>query len=457
MACVEYPQNPPVSTLYAMEKLVLPRSLTFAGTVRPPGSKSIANRVLPLAALARGTTVLEYLPDGEDVTLMRKALGDLGFPATTSGTKESFTGTGTFNASRESSELFLGNSGTATRILTALLSAGEGTFHITGIPRMYERPIGDLVDALRPLIGDTGTQIIYEGKEGFPPLKIVASGLTGGTTSIRGNLSSQFVTGLLMAMPLCKGRVEVEIEGTLVSAPYVDLTLQVMKDFGAIVERDGYKKFWMDKPSGYVAPGEYQVEPDASSASYFLAAAAIAGGPASVEGIRKDSPQGEVGFAAVLSEMGTHITQHDGVNEHIVSAVGPATLRAIDIDMDLMSDTGMTLAVVALFAEGKTTIRNVGNWRLKETDRLKAMATELRKLGAEVEEGADWISIVPPKELNRDVEIDTYDDHRMAMCFSLVSLGPKGVPVIIRDPGCVKKTYPGYWDEFKRMTGREKA
>jgi 3-phosphoshikimate 1-carboxyvinyltransferase len=431
-----------------MEFEHLDPSLNFSGSVIPPGSKSIANRVLPLAALARGTTALANLPDGEDVTLMRNALARLGFSITGSGTTETLTGTGIFHASNGGDELFLGNSGTATRILTALLAGGEGIFHITGIPRMYERPIGDLVEALRPLCGET--KIFYEGEEGFPPLRIVAKGLAGGKTSIRGNLSSQFVTGLLMAMPLCKGRMEVGIEGKLVSAPYVDLTLQVMRDFGATVERDGYKKFWIDVPTGYVAPGSYAVEPDASSASYFLAAAAIANGTVEVLGVRNVSSQGEAGFSRVLKSMGARVK----IDEDSLLVEGADSLRGIDIDMDLMSDTGMTLAVTALFAEGKTTIRNVGNWRLKETDRLHAMATELRKLGAEVEEGADWISIVPPERLIPNVEIDTYDDHRMAMCFSLVSLGPKGVPVIIKDPHCVKKTYPGYWTEFRRMTGQ---
>jgi 3-phosphoshikimate 1-carboxyvinyltransferase len=453
--------------------LKLPHVPSLPGpfTVRPPGSKSIANRVLPLAALARGTTILENLPDGEDVTLMYRALQALKVqmdppaqvtlpPVTT------FTGQAQFRAPEDGTELFLGNSGTATRILTALLSGGEGTFRVTGIPRMYERPIGDLVDALRPLCGKT--KIIYDDKEGFPPLTIKARGLAGGKTSIRGNLSSQFVTGLLMAMPLCKGRVEVEIQGTLVSAPYVDLTLQIMADFGAKVGRDGYKKFWMENPSGYYGGGSrYIVEPDASSASYFLAAGVIARNFVTVEGIRWKSSQGEAKFAEVLYKMGAQI-DYKGHQPRIglfdgggipvytsedIRASNHGPLNGIDIDMDLMSDTGMTLAVVALFAEGKTTIRNVGNWRLKETDRLNAMATELRKLGATVEEGPDWISIDPPEHLTPDVEIDTYDDHRMAMCFSLVCLGPKGVPVTIKDPGCVRKTYPDYFTVFQKMAG----
>jgi 3-phosphoshikimate 1-carboxyvinyltransferase len=430
-----------------MDHLVLQPSRTLTGSVTPPGSKSIANRVLPLAALARGTTTLDNLPDGEDVLLMRRALAALGYPAVVDGMRETFTGTGVFLGGDAPRTLFLGNSGTATRILTALLAAGEGTFRLTGVPRMYERPLGDLVDALRPLCG--GTDIRYDGTPGFPPVTITAAGLAGGTTKIRGNLSSQFVTGLLMAMPLCRGRVEVEIDGVLVSAPYVDLTLKVMEEFGATVSRDGYARFWMDAPNGYRAPATYLVEPDASSASYFLAGAAITNAEARVEGIGLASAQGEARFITALERMGAQISRTPGS----LTVTGAPHLRGIDIDMDLMSDTGMTLAVTALFAEGPTTIRNVGNWRLKETDRLAAMATELRKLGATVEEGPDWIRIVPPATLTPHAVIETYDDHRMAMCFSLVSLGPQGVPVTINDPGCVRKTYPGYWDAFARMTG----
>lgn len=431
----------------------LPRVPRLPGPfeVSPPGSKSIANRVLPLAALSRHAVRIDNLPDGDDVTLMRRALRQLGFGLSDSGTSAVIEGAEAFRAGAEPVELFLGNSGTATRILTALLAAGEGTFRVTGVPRMYERPIGDLVDALLPLRGHT--EIRYDGKAGYPPLTLVARGLSGGKTTIRGNLSSQFVTGLLMAMPLCRDAVEVEVEGTLVSAPYVDLTLRVMEHFGARVERDGRKAFRIARPAGYSFPhGSYFVEPDASSASYFLAAGAITQSEVTVRGIRDDSAQGESRFAQeALGRMGARVEQSpDSIR---VSSGGG--LRGIDIDMDLMSDTGMTLAVTALFAEGRTVIRNVGNWRLKETDRLAAMATELRKLGAAVEEGPDWIAIEPPEKLNENVAIDTYDDHRMAMCFSLVSLGPKGVPVTINDPGCVRKTYPGYWEAFAKMTGRK--
>jgi 3-phosphoshikimate 1-carboxyvinyltransferase len=447
---LEYPENHLISTLSRMEKLHLEPRSRFSGTLMPPGSKSIANRALPLAALA-GATLVGNLPDGDDVVLMQKALAALGAPLSGSGMwdylGENLTPDNRFKAPEGGIALHLGNSGTATRILTALLAAGEGVFRIDGVARMRERPIGDLVEALLPLCG--GTRIAYEGKPGFPPLRIDAKGLAGGKTRIRGNLSSQFVTGLLMAMPLCRGPVEVEIEGALVSAPYVDLTLKVMEAIGATVSRDGYKRFWIDAPRGYKREAPYAVEPDASSASYFLAGAAIAGGPVTVNGIDQDSGQGEAGFARKLAEMGARVA-YEPLD---IRVEGTGTLRGIEADMDLMSDTGMTLAIVALFAEGRTVIRNVGNWRLKETDRLRAMATELRKLGATVEEGPDWISIDPPAALVPDAVIETYDDHRMAMCFSLVTLGPRGVPVTILDPGCVSKTYPRYFEDFAKLAG----
>lgn len=430
-----------------MEKLVIPPIRRFTGTIRPPGSKSIANRALPLAAVARGTTRLENLPDGEDVTLMRQALEKLGVSFSGDGTAIVVEGLGGgLRAPKGEVSLFLGNSGTATRILAALLSAGEGVFRIDGVPRMRERPIGDLVEALLPLAGNT--RIAYEDKEGFLPLRIEARGLAGGNTLIRGDLSSQFTTGLIMALPMCHAAAQVEVEGRLVSAPYVSLTLKVMEDFGVKLEREELRRFWITRPSVYQSPGIFTVEPDASSASYFLAAAAITGGPVTVLGLGKDSPQGEVAFAEVLRRMGANVDYgHDGIT---VSRPGHTHLKGIDADMDLMSDTGMTLAVTALFAEGSTVIRNIGNWRLKETDRLRALATELRKTGAVVEEGRNSLAIHPPSVL-QSAEIDTYDDHRIAMCFSLLALG--GVEATIRDPGCVRKTYPGYFDDFRKLAG----
>lgn len=398
--------------------------------------------------MAAGVTRLANLPDGEDVELMRSALARLGVPIRESAGNLEVTGFGGPLRAGDPVELFLGNSGTATRILTALLSAGKGTFTVDGVARMRERPIRDLVDAIRPLAG--ATRIAYAGAEGFPPLRIDAQGLAGGTTRIKGNVSSQFLTGLLMALPLCRGAVEVAVDGILVSAPYVDLTLRIMEAFGARVANEGFRRFSHPGAGAYASPGHYEVEPDASSASYFLAAGAIAGGPVEVKGIGRESLQGEARFATVLERMGAKVeygTDFIRVAGAPLRGAG-ASLQGIDADMDLMSDTGMTLAVAALFAQGPTLIRNIGNWRVKETDRIRAMATELRKVGAGVEEGPDWLRVEPPIRL-QTATIDTYQDHRMAMCFSLVALG--GVPVIINDPGCVRKTYPGYFEAFRSL------
>lgn len=340
-------------------------------------------------------------------------------------------------------DLFLGNSGTCMRTLTALLCAGRGEFAVDGVARMRERPIADLIDALRPICGNT--VVTYAGQTGFPPLRISAEGLAGGRTRIKGNVSSQFLTGLLLSLPLCRGAVEVEVDGALVSAPYVDLTLRIMEAFGVKVGNRDFRRFDLAQPAGYRSPGDYHVEPDASSASYFLAAGAIAGGEVEVRGIGRDSLQGEAKFAEVLAKMGARVEYG---TDRVKVSKGKDGLRGIDVDMDSMSDTGMTLAVAALFAEGPTTIRNIGNWRVKETDRIKAMATELRKVGARAEEGPDWLTVHPPGKLST-AEIDTYDDHRMAMCFSLVSLG--GIPITIRNPGCTRKTYPGYFNAFRAL------
>ncbi len=430
-----------------MDSLTLPPMQRAFGTVVPPGSKSISNRVLPLAALAAGKTILLNLPDGEDVELMRSALGQLGFVLDGGGALNQRTltiqGAGGPIRAEKPVDLFLGNSGTSMRILTALLCAGHGEFGVDGVPRMRERPIADLIDALRPIAGNTA--VTYGGKTGYPPLRILAKGLAGGKTHIKGNVSSQFLTGLLLALPLCRGPVKVEVDGTLVSAPYVELTLRIMETFGAKVEHQDFRRFVLSQPGGYRSPSTYTIEPDASSASYFLAAGAIAG-EVQVSGIGKDSLQGEARFADVLAKMGARVEYSGNAIK-----VSKGKLRGIDADMDLMSDTGMTLAITALFAEGPTTIRNIGNWRVKETDRIKAMATELRKVGARVEEGSDWLTVHPPESF-RAAEIDTYEDHRMAMCFSLVSLA--GVPVTIHDPGCVRKTYPGYFDVFQSLVSQ---
>lgn len=428
-----------------MDKLALPALRNLRGSLRTPGSKSIANRAFPLAALARGTTFLTHLPDGEDVRLMRAALEALGVAMEEEPGGLRVHGRGAGLRAAAPAELHLGNSGTASRFLTALLCAGEGEFVIDGIPRLRERPIGPLVEALRGW-APPGT-LRYGGREGYPPLRIRASGLAGGETRIAGSVSSQFTTALLLALPLCRARASVAVEGELVSAPYVAMTLDVQEAFGARPERDGNRRFWVTSPQGYHSPGAYAVEPDASSASYFLAAGAIGGGPVTVEGLHAGSLQGEARFAEALQAMGARVAW----NRDSITVAGPADgkrLRGIDIDMDRMSDTGMTLAVTALFADGPTRIRNVGNWRVKETDRLAAMAAELSKTGAGIQEGPDFLRIEPPAAL-RPASVATYDDHRMAMAFSLLALA--GAGSVILDPGCTGKTYPGYFEDFLRL------
>jgi 3-phosphoshikimate 1-carboxyvinyltransferase len=306
---------------------------------------------------------------------------------------------------------------------------------------MHERPIGDLVDALRGI----GARVDYAGKEGFPPLVVHPSRLKTDKLRVRGDVSSQFLTALLMALPLSGKPARVEVQGELISKPYVEITLNVMKRFGIEVKRTGWRYF--DVPAGsYVSPGTAYVEGDASSASYFLAAGAIGGGPVRVEGIGRDSIQGDVRFTEVLERMGANISFGEGW----IEASGGRPLRAIDLDLNHIPDAAMTAAVLALFADGPSVIRNVASWRVKETDRLAAMATELRKLGAQVEEGADFLKIAPPQALKAGVRVDTYDDHRMAMSFSLAALG--GVPVRINDPQCVAKTFPDYFDRFQSIT-----
>ncbi len=429
-----------------MDSLTLPAVRGAFGSVQPPGSKSISNRVLPLAALASGTTTLENLPDGEDVELMRSALGKLGISMDEIKQILTVKGLGCAFKTKEPLNLFLGNSGTSMRTLAALSCAGSGEFILDGVARMRERPIADLIDALQPIAGRT--TLTYMGQPGYPPLRISAQGLEGGRTRIRGNVSSQFLTGLLLSMPLCSGSVEVQLEGVLSSSPYIALTLRIMEAFGVHVENQNFRRFILAKPEGYRSPGHFVVEPDASSASYFLAAGAIAGA-VEVRGLNRESLQGEAKFSEVLQRMGAQVEYGPmGIK------VSQGTLHGIDADMDLMSDTGMTLAVTALFAKGPTKIRNIGTWRVKETDRIAAMATELRKVGATVEEGADWLSIHPPQTFQR-AEIDTYEDHRIAMCFSLVSLGK--VPVTIRNPGCTRKTYPGYFENFQKLVSESEG
>jgi 3-phosphoshikimate 1-carboxyvinyltransferase len=341
--------------------------------------------------------------------------------------------------------LSLGNAGTAFRPLTAALAFCGGDYQLSGVQRMHERPIADLVDALRAI----GADVRYAAEEGYPPLAIGPGAMRTGRAmpspiAIRGDVSSQFVSALLMALPLGAADVTLQVTGELTSKPYVEITLNLMRRFGVDVERDGWSRFRVAADARYVSPGTIVVEGDASSASYFLAAGAVAGGPVRVIGVGTRSIQGDVRFLDVLAAMGASVDSGEDWIE--VRRRGP--LKGIDADFNMIPDAAMTAAVVALFAEGPTTLRNIASWRVKETDRIAAMATELSKLGAVVDQGRDWLRIVPPAKL-RAATIDTYDDHRMAMCFSLAALG--GVAVRINDPQCVSKTFPDYFAAFAKL------
>ena len=436
-----------------MEFIDLAPATHASGTVRLPGSKSISNRFLLLAALAEGETVVRDLLISDDVERMLDALKLLGIHWERQGQGNDFLVRGAGGAfPAKQAELFLGNAGTAFRPLTAALALSNGQYLLAGVPRMHERPIGDLVDALRQL----GADIRYVGNEGFPPLEIHPAPIrAGGRVAVRGEASSQFLTALLMALPLTGAGATVEVVGELISKPYIDITLTLMARFGVAVERDGWREFRIPAGARYRSPGTVFVEGDASAASYFLAAGAIAGGPVRVEGVGRDSIQGDVRFAEALQAMGAQVA----MGPNWIEARAPATgrLKAIELDCNHVPDAAMTLAVAALFAEGTTRLSNIASWRVKETDRIAAMATELRKLGATVEEGADFIAVSmsrsePAGAVSRgltftpNAAIDTYDDHRMAMCFSLACLG--GVPVRINDPQCVNKTFPDYFDRF---------
>ena len=406
------------------------------GTVSLPGSKSISNRVLLLAALAAGDTEVVGLLDADDTRVMREALTMLGVRF--DGTTVHGIG-GPFPVKR--ADLFLGNAGTALRPLTAAIALSSGEYRVSGVPRMHERPIGDLVDALRGI----NANIEYLGAEGYPPLAIhPAVVATRGVIRVRGDVSSQFLTALLMALPLMHEGARIDVDGDLISKPYVDITLNVMKRFGVQVSRDGWRSFDVHPSARYVSPGRVFVEGDASAASYFLAAGAVGGGPVRVEGVGRDSIQGDTRFVEVLEKVGARVTLGDTWIE--CERRGP--IAAFDLDLNHIPDAAMTAAVLALFADGTSTVRNIASWRVKETDRLAAMATELRKLGATVDEGQDFLRITPGP-ITPSVAIDTYDDHRMAMSFALVCLA--GVPVRINDPGCVAKTYPAFFDDFRRI------
>jgi 3-phosphoshikimate 1-carboxyvinyltransferase len=425
--------------------LDLPPIARAAGAVILPGSKSISNRTLLLAALARGTTEVRGLLDSDDVRYMLEALKVLGVSWTRGAGTNDYRIEGVAGRFRvREAKLFLGNAGTAFRPLTAVLALQGGRYELSGVARMHERPIADLVDGLRQL----GARIEYLGNAGFPPLAIepATPGADGpATVTVRGNVSSQFLTALLMAAPLRGADTTIQVVGELISKPYIAITLNLMARFGLAAEACGEQAYSVPGGKGYVGPAVIEVEGDASSASYFLAAGAIGGGPVRVVGVGRNSIQGDVRFAETLAQMGAAIEY----GNNWIEASAQGTLRAIDADLNHIPDAAMTVAVAALFAEGTTTIRNIASWRVKETDRIAAMAVELRKVGASVEEGADFIRISPPpaSRLTPHATIDTYDDHRMAMCFSLVALG--GVPVRINDPACVNKTFPAYFDVFR--------
>ena len=438
-------QHKPHHPKHYPHHLDLQPAMHARGIVRLPGSKSISNRILLLAAMARGTTHIMDLLASDDTHVMLTSLQKLGVKWEQDGESNNYVVHGVDGAFPvHQADLFMGNAGTAIRPLTAALAVMGGDYTLHGVARMHERPIGDLVDALNAI----GTRIEYTGQAGFPPLHIQRGQLHARHLQVRGNVSSQFLTALLMAGPLMAKHAPlvIDVAGELISKPYIEITLNLLKRFGIEVLRDGWQSFTIPAGQHFQSPGTIHVEGDASSASYFLAAGAIAGGPVRVEGIGRDSIQGDVRFAEALQQMGATITMGDNWIE--ASSSGP--LKAIDADFNHIPDAAMTIAVAALYADGKSTLRNIASWRVKETDRIMAMATELRKLGAIVEETPDSLSVTPPPEILA-ATIDTYDDHRMAMCFSLATLNGavrRGNTMRINDPKCVAKTFPDYFEAF---------
>ena len=421
------------------DKLTLTPIKNISGTVDLPGSKSLSNRILLLSMLAEGHTEIHNLLDSDDTRRMVEALNTLGVEVLEDRNQNRISVKGTSGTIPVTeATLMLGNAGTAIRPLTAALTLGQGRFVLDGVQRMRERPIIDLVNGLKQL----GADVCCINGTDFPPVEVIANGLPGGTTRLSGAISSQYLSAILMAAPYAKTEVQIEITDKLVSEPYVEMTLQLMLRFGVSVENDKFKYFRVPSMP-YNSPGKIYVEGDASSASYFLAGAAITGGPVTVKGCGTESLQGDSRFAEVLEKMGTNVKWSE-----MEITVSGSSLNGIDVDMNMMPDAAMTLAVAALFASGKTTIRNIHNCSVKETERLKAVSTELRKLGAEVEEGEDYLVINPPEKI-KNAEIDTYEDHRMAMAFSLAACGDTSVT--INDPGCVSKTFPEYFEVFSRL------
>lgn len=416
------------------DKLTLSPIQKISGSVVLPGSKSLSNRILLLSMLAEGKTEIQNLLDSDDVRRMVEGLETLGIQLEENRAENLITVSGTSGIIPvKEATLMLGNAGTAIRPLTAAMTLGHGRFVLDGVQRMRERPIIDLINGLSQL----GANLRCINGTDCPPVEVIAEGLPGGITRLSGAVSSQYLTAILLAAPYADKEVQIEITDKLVSVPYVEMTLRLMQSFGVSVNHENFRLFHIPRQT-YRSPGNIFVEGDASSASYFLAGAAITKGSVTVKGCGTDSLQGDARFAEVLEKMGAKVEWEP----QQVKLTGNS-LNGIDVDMNQMPDAAMTLAVAALFASGPTAIRNIYNWRVKETERLQAVSTELRKLGAEVEEGYDYLVIQPPEQI-RKAEIDTYDDHRMAMAFSLAACGSS--PVTINNPGCVSKTFPDYFE-----------
>lgn len=428
----------------------LPRAYRAQGVVSLPGSKSISNRVLLLSALATGQTRIDGLLQSDDTKVMLAALQQLGVEIQTHA-PDSVTVSGVASFPVKDAALFMGNAGTAIRPLTAALAMMGGHYTLSGVPRMHERPIGDLVEGLCEM----GAQVMYAGQPGFPPLEIHPAVSLSDHVRVQGSVSSQFLTAVLMAAPLAvaqTGRaLTIEVIGTLISRPYIEITLNLMQRFGVQVERQGWQQFVVQPGSRYQSPAQIFVEGDASSASYFLALGAVGGGPVRVEGVGSQSIQGDVAFADTIEAMGATVQRSaDAIEVTGVNVSKGGRLKAFDADFNLIPDAAMTAAALALFADGPCTLRNIASWRVKETDRIHAMQTELRKLGAVVESGPDWLRVTPIESGHwQSASIDTYDDHRMAMCFSLASFGQSAVRIM--DPGCVSKTFPTYFAVFASL------
>lgn len=426
-------------------------AVTASGVVNLPGSKSISNRVLLLAALAAGSTRIEGLLDSDDTKVMLQALETLGISVERHD-QETVTISGQADFPNKEAEIFLGNAGTAFRSLTAALAVLGGNYRLSGVPRMHERPIGDLVDALRSM----GGRIDCEQNEGYPPLKIAPATLTvNGPVKVQGSVSSQFLTALLLVAPLIAQKtaqdVVLDVEGELSSKPYIQITLNMMARFGVQVQQQGWSRFTIVRDAVYKSPGQVDIEGDASSASYFMALGLVGKGPVRINGVGKNSIQGDIRFAQTIQAMGGKIKFGDNWLE----ISGPdltkgEKLKAFDEDFNLVPDAAMTAAALALYADGPCMLRNIGTWRVKETDRIEAMHKELVKVGATVTSGPDWLRVVPPQASDwKTADIETYDDHRMAMCFSLAVFGPVGLRIL--DPDCVAKTFPSYFDIYKTL------